>query len=246
MRNQTAVAAPSPVTRAASGLIGFIMMVTVIYLAASFRALPDLLPVHFHAEGMPDGWQFKTVPRVMLPFFVQAALAVTLGGVGALLLSRGRSDANRDALSDRDSPLPEPPDVRAARIATEGVFLIALVWVAFQAYAAWALVQMWSVERAGLGSFYNYLEVAGGILTLAIAARTNQRLGRPSARPYVESHWRLGQLYKNPDDPALFVPTRDGRRWTLNFGRPVAAALLALVLLLGVVGPFVILAVLLR
>ena len=66
------------------------------------------------------------------------------------------------------------------------------------------------------------------------------------SRPYVASHWRLGQLYKNPADPALFVPTRDGRRWTLNFGRPVAGALLGLVLALGVLGPTVLLALALR
>jgi uncharacterized membrane protein len=56
----------------------------------------------------------------------------------------------------------------------------------------------------------------------------------------------MGQLYKNPDDPALFVPTRDGRRWTLNFGRPVAAALLGVVLAIGIVGPTAILGLLLR
>jgi uncharacterized membrane protein len=42
------------------------------------------------------------------------------------------------------------------------------------------------------------------------------------------------------------VPTRDGRRWTLNFGRPVTAALLGVILVLGIIGPTVILAVLLR
>jgi uncharacterized membrane protein len=62
----------------------------------------------------------------------------------------------------------------------------------------------------------------------------------------VAGHWRFGQLYKNPEDPALFVPTRDGARWTLNFGRPVAAALLGAILMVGIVGPTIILGVALR
>jgi uncharacterized membrane protein len=62
----------------------------------------------------------------------------------------------------------------------------------------------------------------------------------------VPEHWRFSQLYKNPDDPALFVPTRDGARWTLNFGRPIAAALLGVIIVLGVVAPTVILALALR
>jgi uncharacterized membrane protein len=71
-------------------------------------------------------------------------------------------------------------------------------------------------------------------------------VGRPEPRLFVAQHWRFGQLYKNPDDPALFVPTRDGSRWTLNFGRPVAAALIALILGVGVLGPTIILGLLLR
>ena len=71
--------------------------------------------------------------------------------------------------------------------------------------------------------------------------RAHGSSARPAPRPYVAAHWRFGQLYKNPDDPALFVPTRDGSRWTLNFGRPVAAALLGLILVIGIVGPTVIL-----
>jgi uncharacterized membrane protein len=62
----------------------------------------------------------------------------------------------------------------------------------------------------------------------------------------VAAHWRLGQLYKNSADPALFVPTRNGSRWTLNFGRPATAALLVVILVVGVVGPTVILMLALR
>ena len=72
------------------------------------------------------------------------------------------------------------------------------------------------------------------------------RLIRPTSVTFVAAHWRLGQLYRNPADPALFVPTRDGTRWTLNFGRPVAAALMGLILGIGIVGPTIILGLLLR
>ena len=104
---------------------------------------------------------------------------------------------------------------------------------------------MWTAERAGLG-WYTFVELSGVVLTGLVAVRAHVRLGRPDPRPYVAEHWRFGQLYKNPDDPALFVPTRDGSRWTLNFGRPIAAALLGLVLMTGIVGPTIILGLALR
>ena len=105
---------------------------------------------------------------------------------------------------------------------------------------------MWQSSRAGLGDWYPWLTAAGIVLSIAIGYRAHRRLGRPAPREFVAAHWRFGHLYKNPADSALFVPTRDGSRWTLNFGRPVAAALLGITLLVGVVAPTIILGLLLR
>ena len=125
------------------------------------------------------------------------------------------------------------------------MLLLALIWVAFQGYAAFALVRLWSTHRATL-PLYSLGEAVGVVASLAIAVRAHRQVGRPEPRPFVAEHWRLGQLYKNPEDPALFVPTRDGRRWTLNFGRPVAGALLGLVLALGILAPTVLIGLALR
>ena len=46
--------------------------------------------------------------------------------------------------------------------------------------------------------------------------------------------WRFMHLDYNPADPALFVATRQGSGWTLNFGRPLAIALIATLLTVGV------------
>jgi len=90
------------------------------------------------------------------------------------------------------------------------------------------------------------MAIACGLATIVVAIRANRGLGRPAPRPFDPSHWRLGQLYKNAEDPALFVPTRDGRRWTLNFGRPVAGTLLGVILTLGVLAPTVLVALAFR
>lgn len=222
-------------TRNSARMMGLIILGTEAFLAISYASLPWLLPVHFRSDGIPNGWQYKTLARVLLPFFVQLALALTLGGIAALLLSRG--DGHHE---------PDRPDVKAARTAAEAVALIALIWVAFQAYTAVALVRMWTTERAGLGRTYILLEVVGLALTTVVGVRAHRHLGRPEPRPYVSKYWRLGQLYNNPDDPALFVPARNGSRWTLNFGRPAAVALLGLILAVGVASPVVILVLALR
>lgn len=224
----------TPVTRAAALAIALVVGATAAFLLLQYSSLPDLLPVHFNKYGAPNGWQYRTVTRVLIPVGVQIMLALILGSVAWLLLSRPHGEQDAAA-----------PDVRAAAAAAEAVVLIALIWVAFQGYAAFSLAQLWVSHRATL-PFYNLGEIAGGLVSIVVAVRANRRLGRPDPRPFVATHWRLGQLYKNPEDPALFVPTRDGRRWTLNFGRPVAGALLGLILAVGVLGPTVLIALALR
>ena len=226
---------PTRMTRVATVASVAMIAWSAAYLLVRYSRLPWLLPVHFKSDGFPNGWQYKTYLRVLLPVFVQIALAGILGAVGTLLLSRphGAHDAGE-------------PDVKAAAVAAEAVALLALIWVAFQTYAAVALTTMWQRERAGLGSWYNYLELGGILLTIVVSMRAHVRLGRPLPRPFVPEHWRYGQLYKNANDPALFVPTRNGNRWTLNFGRPVAAVLMGVILIVGIVGPAVILGLLLR
>ena len=228
----TRTVSPTPLSRGAAFAMLLVISATALWLLLQYRSLPDLLPVHFN--GVPNGWQYRTLPRVLIPVGVQLVLAVVFTAVAGLLLSRPHGD--RDA---------EAPDVRAAAAAAEAVLLLALIWVAFQGYAAFTLVRLWVTDRATL-PLYNLGEAVGVVASLAVAVRAHRHLGRPEPRPFVANHWRLGQLYKNAEDPALFVPTRDGRRWTLNFGRPVAGALLGLILVLGVLAPTMLIALALR
>jgi uncharacterized membrane protein len=225
---------PTRLTQIVIALSITLIVFSATFLLIRYASLPSLLVVRFRPDGFPIGWQYKTYPRVLMPVFVQLALAITLGAIGTLLLSRPHGTHDEEA-----------PDVKAAAAAAEAVALLTLIWVAFQAYVAVALAAMWQRERAGLG-WYGYLAIVGVVVTIVVSVRAHVRLGHPSPRPFVSEHWRFGQLYKNPADPALFVPTRNGRRWTLNFGRPVAAALLGVILLIGVVAPATILALLLR
>jgi uncharacterized membrane protein len=225
---------PTRVTRAALVASICAMVMTSGFLIVRYHSLPDLLVVHFMGNGFPNGFQYKTWPRVLVPVFVQLALVLTLGGIATLLLSRAPGDHDEHA-----------PDVRAAGTAAEAVALLAAIWIVFQAYAAFALERMWQRQISRLDG-YTLVEIIGVLLTLGVAVRAHLRLGRPDPRPFVPEHWRFGQLYKNPDDPALFVPTRNGARWTLNFGRPGAAALMGIVLVIGLLAPALILALSLR
>ncbi len=162
---------PTPLTLAAGVAILAAMAFSFSFLVARFDSLPVLLPVHFRSDGFADGWQYKTLPRVLLPVFIQAALSFTLGAIGILLLQRPYGARDERAA-----------DVRAALAAVEGITLISLVWVVFQAYAAFALARMWQRGREGLGPVYSLLEVIGFAFTIWIAVRAQGLLGRPAPR----------------------------------------------------------------
>ena len=225
---------PTPLTRVATLVSVAAIALTAGFLIGRYPRLPDVLVVHFSRTGFPNGFQFKTWGRVFGPVFVQLALAVTLGAVGTLLLSRPHGDHQDDS-----------PDVRAAGVAAEAVALLAAIWIAVQCYAAFALARLWERQLPRLDG-YGAAAATGLALTVLVAIRAHLRLGRPDPRPFIPEHWRFGQLYLNAADPALFVPTRNGARWTLNFGRPVAALLMAIVLMMGIVAPAVILTLSLR
>src|SRR5262249_29473495 len=179
---------------------------TAAFLLTCFPDFPDILPVRFGRGGLPIGWQYKTITRALMPVFVQIALLTILGLVALLVLSRPHGDQDADA-----------PDVRTAAAAAEAVALIGTVWILFQSYVAFVLAAMWQSGREGLGPFYTVFEVTGVVLSMVIFARAQLLFGRPMPRPFVPEHWRYGQLYKNPLDPALFVPPRDRNRSPPNF-----------------------------
>jgi uncharacterized membrane protein len=211
------------------------MIGTAGYLLWRYPTLPYLLPVHFARNGRPNGWQFRTMPRVLLPLFIQMGIFLTGAAISVLLLSR------KDA-----STAHSLPDARAAVTASEAVLLISSIWVVFQAYAAHALIVLWLHGGHSLGIGYTISEVLGLFLSAVVGVRAQARLARPDPLPYVAEHWRLGQLYCNRAHPALFVPTRNGQRWTLNLGRPAAVVLLAGILGIGIVAPTTMLTLALR
>jgi uncharacterized membrane protein len=224
---------------------------TAAFLLARYPSLPFIVPVHFNRVDRANGWQFKTYARVFIPVVVQMALALTLGAIGTLLLFR--SHLTRDDLavdnvraSGEEGLRPASAEEIAASIAAEAVALLGFIWVMFQSYAGLALVGMWERGRGGLGDWYTVATTAAVALSVMVAARARRRLGRPVPRQFVADDWRWGQLYRNPGDPSLFVPTRDGSGWTLNFGHPVAAALMAFILVIGIVGPTVLFSLMLR
>jgi uncharacterized membrane protein len=232
---------PTGLTVAAGAVTLAVVSATGGYLVGKFAHLAPYLPVHFTRQGLADRWHPKSWALVLMPLWVQLALAVVFGALVLLLLWRsapGGSDVDGDRVD---------AEWRRMRLAAEGIALLACVWIGFQGLGALRLVALWERGYGGLGRVYGVGLLVAIVVSIAIGVFNVARLGREPGMPLADSrYWRLKVLYVNPADPALFVPARWGVGWTLNFGRPAAVVLLAIVLLVGLAAPILIVRVLTR
>jgi uncharacterized membrane protein len=207
-----------------------ITVATATYLGVIYSTLPRALPVRY-MRGEPIFFQVKSPIVVMLPALVQLALLLTFGALAVLLLWRARPGAGA---TDDDG------DGIRMRVAVEGIALLGAVWITVQAIGAARLIALWQGGRGGFGTVYNVTLLTSLAISALVVWRTVRVLRQQpqSASEADPAMWRFTHLYFNPQDPALFVPTRRGGGWTLNFGRPLAIVLIAAVLMVGVGGPY--------
>lgn len=203
---------------------------TATYLIRMYPELPFAVPVRFIGER-PIIYQMKSPLLAMLPVVVQLALSAVIAALVLLLVWR---PASNEASQARDQ------NVNGMVHVAEGVALIGFVWMAVQALAAVRLVALWETGSGGFGDTYTLVLISAAVLSTTIGART--LLTITSFRHPVSAEnsagWRFRFLYFNPDDPWLFVPARTGLGWTLNFGRPLAIAVMAMMLSFGVAAPY--------
>jgi uncharacterized membrane protein len=195
--------------------------------------------VHFDIDELPDRWLPVSYGLVLLPVWIQLALALVFAAIGSLLLYRTQPLIPR--------PIAENEATRQDRermlVTAEAVSLLSAIWVTFQGIAAVRLIGLWERGWGGLGGVYGQSLVVAIVLSIVVGIRAGVylRYPRPAQRLTEDVHWRFSTVYFNPEDPALFVPLRNGIGWTMNFARPRAVVFLIFLMFFGFGAPLVIL-----
>jgi len=215
---------PTIVTAGAGALTLASIAATAGFLIGRYPAIPLAIPVHFR-RGQPDAFMLKSYGLVLVPVWTQLILALVIGSIALLLLHRAQA-------------LPGHHRARLLHSA-EAIALLGLVWISFQFMTAYSLTELWRRFGGGMGVAYNAALLTSIVLSILIGGRAMLKLRRIGGRA-ADDHgmWRFRAIYFNPADPALFVPARYGPGLTLNFGRPVAIAIMLAILLVGLGGPF--------
>jgi uncharacterized membrane protein len=201
------------------GLVPFALLFFAAgWLAADYAALPDPFPVHSGPSGLPDRWMPKSPAVVFLAPGIGFAVLLFLEFIRGVLRSarRAHPGAHADA---------------SGRVADDlllGIGLFIGVLVAAVSLAMGGLLPPQLLMPAVIAAPLLFL----GLLLAAVARLIRQRRDAPpwAGDGTPDSAWKGGMFYVNRNDPALVVPKRFGIGWTLNFGRPAAWLLLAVLL----------------
>ena len=232
---------PTPATLLGVGTTIAAISGTTGYILGRAPSIPSLLPVHFDDEAIADRFVRASYAIILVPVWIQLALAIVFGAIAGVLLyrtHRTRSAVENDLQrQERERML----------VTAEAISLLAAIWVTFQGLLAIRLIMMWQFMCCGLGSIYYQSLVVCIVLSAVIGVRAAVYLQypKPVVRQTDDVHWRFRGVYFNRQDPALFVPRRNGPGWTVNFARPQALVVIGLVLLVSIATPIFIFRVLL-
>jgi uncharacterized membrane protein len=232
---------PTPLTLLGVGTTIAAISGTTGYILGRAPSIPGFIPVHFDDQAIADRFLRASYAIILVPVWIQLALAIMFGAIAGVLLYR--THKTRSAV---ENELKRQERERMLMTA-EAISLLAAIWVTFQGLLAIRLIMMWQLMCCGLGDVYYQSLVVCIVLSALVGVRAAVYLQypKPVIRPTEAVHWRFRGMYFNRQDPALFVPRRDGSGWTVNFGRPQAVVFVGLIIFVSIGAPVFIFKVLL-
>ncbi|MWV45590.1 hypothetical protein GRF59_18415 [Paenibacillus sp. HJL G12] len=199
-----------------------VMLVSAGLALVYYDHFPASISMKFNWEGEVTRSVAKSIRTVLGPNLMQLVMIALFMFI------------NRTILKSKQQINPDHPEQSAAQNA-----IFRLRWSMFNTVSGMIMVLMLSFIQLNMR-----FELQGSILMLVtllmpalivimaliLSLTTGQggrRIGghgRGTGTTTVndDRFWKLGFIYFNPDDPALFVEKRMGIGWTVNFARPAA------------------------
>jgi uncharacterized membrane protein len=180
------------------------------YLQTHWSQLPQSFPVHWGADGQPNGWATRSFEGVYGPILLAAFLNLFLLPLAMALLRMSRNTTMRHV--------------------TVTILLLLMYPVSF-AFGMVGLLPlttfpMWLVPVVTIASVV--------VLTVwSILKVTAHTAADAVPEPQNDSYWKAGLFYYNPDDPAIFVSKRVGIGYTMNFANKVSWLVMLGILLIA-------------
>lgn len=184
------------------------------WLRSHWDEIPARFPVHFDANGAPNRWAEKSARAVFGPLLAEAGLMLAILFLSIAMFHGARRGPQRIAVLK---------------------MLVAVLYLLGYTFTLTSLTPLARIPV--LAILLPALVFSVGVLVWCFRMASNPEM---PAEDTPDRYWRLGAIYANRSDPAIFVQKRIGFGYTFNFGNPLSWAILGLFAL--VVIAFVLLA----
>jgi uncharacterized membrane protein len=174
------------------------------WLRAHWREIPERFPYHWAYNGEPNRWAVRSERAVYGPLLFCAAMMLLILSIGLATFYGSRRSEQRLA---------------TLKLIVAGIYCISTIFVG---------IAVMPVMHFPLWLFGPPIILFIGGAMIWQYKFLNDPERRAEATP--DACWHLGQIYYNPQDPAIFVQKRLGLGYTVNFGNRISWVLLAVVL----------------
>lgn len=221
----------SPVNQLVNGVM---LAAAALGLLALLPALPEQLPVHWNAEGKVDrmGHPSELLWVLAMAVFISAMIMAFARSIARERWVLPEQDADRYAELQLEKRKLNVRMLERVMLTINASIVLLLFVLAVAALIGARDLPLIAAIMVGPASTVGMFLAIGSLITrltdvndeLRKIAKTDVLGTRPGG-------WRWhGMIYYAPDDPSVFVTKRSGMGQTLNFGRPSAWILLAVIL----------------
>lgn len=189
------------------------------YGISIYDSLPDRIPLHFGADGQATRWGRKSPGTVFMPLIVTAATTWMIPLVALLLPSFVTTPKDASAWTR----LRVEGSIRGTRAGLGWVSVLVALLMAWISVASWRAPEWLSPWPVALFIVAMFTALVLAYRRWARWARSTAQLHGIHPTPEEEAEERLWLplgLYKNPEDPRVMVPKREGHGLgtTINVG----------------------------
>ncbi|MFC0471747.1 DUF1648 domain-containing protein [Halalkalibacter kiskunsagensis] len=223
-----------------SFVISFAMIIITYWL---YDQIPDSIPMQYNYSGEVTNWAEKSYRTVMVMPIMQVYLTILFLFINTMI---GKAKQQLNAENPEKS--------------IQQTIVFRRVWSAYIIITGIALTLLFAVIQLSfiypidptvlvvLPLLFGLAVTAGAIVLAFTTGQGGSRVKTSTGKKGEiidrddDQYWKLGQLYFNPSDPALFLEKRFGIGWTINFARPLAWIMFLVIILLAMGIPLLLVA----
>lgn len=185
-----------------------------------YPALPDQIPMHYNLEGQVDRYAAKSMETILMMPIMLIILALVFFAIYYAILHA----KNQSAGGDIEEGLKN--DLAFKVIISKVVFFVGLLITLIFGISQLSMLGIIGINITFTAPIILVMIFALVTYLIVKVGQSGSRMGsskstQSKAVAEDDSHWILGAIYFNKDDPSIFVEKQFGMGYTINVGNKI-------------------------